>query len=553
MYSRRNFKNSEKLDTIALYTMLAFMLTVVVFVIYAHLKKHLRKNRSRATRIPSYSSVKIASEKQPQSTQSANSFKQTASSGSVNLRMETPLSPSFAIDMLTEHGRSKKTKIRRSDSNKKSTAYVQDLIRMRTSYKTSREKEIDKETKKEEEKKLQHKLEWQAELQKRKLQLSLVLRSSEFQQEPKDEKLETEATPSSSESAMIPARSVVREAKLKLHENAKYLLDFSYLQHVNSQDKMTSDFIMTLAFVYRYHLYNLARRILYDANDNNSNKAVKLRTLIVHATNKINISSSVILETQKRLRDFVSAEVAHLTQRFSYIWQGSDRTIQELVKLSGNPISHFTFETMDTLPLSRMFYQSEKTFSDSSDSPTNISIINLYAWMKQKVIPFINFLNEMSTAWDRDNPSSSNSENRYHDAIKFMIIILGNYCTRYNRTRVSHAYSMLEPKKDIAIAKITEFMSLCRKARNSLAHDIFQLGASDLSNLLLLASEIASAAAVPEIDNLDTLLSPGSGLASEALPRLSTVSELFGTSSNMQTPSPDAKAESSPALLKKNS
>lgn len=433
--------------------------------------------------------------------------------------------------------------IRRSRASNKEkqdkTTRVQDAIVMRKIIKKITKLEEQQKIEEKKQQQVEHYEQWLIEKEKRKL-ISPTTDLSPSNEDDNDSKTEISDNPQ--HATIQSKKSVVFESKKQLKESAKYLLTFAY----DEDDNALEAFVKTFAFVYRYHLYNLSRRILYRPEDNHSSQAVKLRTQVVHVASKIFISIDTILNTQRLLKEFVTAEVSQLSQRHTFIWQGSNRDIREIAKMSGTSSDHLTFESMDTLPLSKMLYAKE--IDDLSDTTANLSMTTLYTWMKHKAIPFIHFLNDQSNSMNNNHahPNNNLTHNPYSDAMKFMIIILGEYCTLEISNRMQQEFETLEPGKEISVTQLRNFLKSGRDARNALAHNIFQIDADDLLIFLQESKAISDEKLILVDEKFDTFLSPHA-YESETkkpdkdhpqTPRLSQVSGLFGQDKQMESPPP---------------
>ncbi len=273
----------------------------------------------------------------------------------------------------------------------------------------------------------------------------------------------TTSTSAGIESAEAEPVKVVKNATLDgLKNHAIFLAGFEYSESAESSLKTLSE---TFAFLFNFHRFNLCRRNIL-AHTQQSYTAAELRTMLVHLTTKVDVTPNMIAETQQRLCQFIYTDVVKLVQKRSKhpVSPNTDEKIQELSDLT--PFKQFKYSPITTLPLYQSLYESRDQINIERELPPS----DLYSWMKNTIIPLLNSL--------RLNRSAN------FDAIKWVIIILGEHCDLEERLELKHHFPEIEPDRSINRGMIDKFMCKCREIRNDLAHEISIVSDKRIDNLL---------------------------------------------------------------------
>lgn len=461
-----NRQDSEKVEKVFLVNLLMFLaIGSIIFIssIYRKTREHLKKRAAlKNSRIPKSITHPIRSTSHDVKVNKVSSKLAAITRGTLFTQMVTDES----------EPKNKSENPKTASKKDKKTSLIQRLIGQHRRDKKNREQQGEQQAAKEKaEEKRQHKEAWE-EAQK-------LTRQLEVQQS--DNEQEDEKAPIVENTSPVQKKSIFYEANKNIRNHAKFLLEFSYQSDGNAPSK-TDELIKTLVFIFHYHRYNLARRLLLtNEQDENLQRAVNLRTLIVHKANKILLEPLVILNTQNQMRTFLPSEVAHLSQRYSLGYVKSDNHFTDLVKLAGHSVNEFTFNSMESTPLYCAFINNAEQINAHEIVNDN----DFYHWMKYQVIPFLNLLEtQTNSASDNSSLSTHITKEEYFAAMKMMIIILGEYCTEDRCSRLNRNHSkIIEPET-------LNFMKLCRKLRNDLAHDILDVTEKQLLELLRLAKKV---------------------------------------------------------------
>ncbi len=293
-----------------------------------------------------------------------------------------------------------------------------------------------------------------------------------------------EETPKQNKEMLLATKERSHEAEKKLNEHASALLKISFIPSDNKAIKQ-QDMIKNLAFIYHFHRFNFARTLLQ--NQIFPDDGRQLRTLIVHATNKVTITTETIIQTQQQLKQFIV-----------------------------NDVNDVTAESMQTLPLTKAFKEIQDQLDQHPASPAQLSVIDYYQWMKNKIVPFMNLLN----AYVTNNQGDIHSINEYRAAINMLIIICGEYCAHH---QIQKFYYQLEPLGSVGFHPLYEFVKQVRGIRNKLCHDIFDVADDEINSLLQLALKINPHA---QMNACDTFLMPGAEVKLDATSMAETAEKM---------------------------
>ena len=227
--------------------------------------------------------------------------------------------------------------------------------------------------------------------------------------------------------------------------------------------------ISNLAFLYRYHLLNLALKVLIREGDD-KNQLHMVRTDIVHKIDAHLFDPGMILETKRLL---------------------SQLDLNELNELSSNKrqIDGFEItEKMVNLPLAMHL----SNVKDESWTEFNRSQLNL--WLKNTGIPLLNTL-----VAARDNCEDASD---CDDAIKMLIIILGEYCPKNDKLDENNFIPVLTGTPE-------GFLADCRGLRNFYSHKaLTDSQEQNLQNFINVYRHLNSNKFKDNCQHFDVMLSP---------------------------------------------
>lgn len=485
MNTRSLTRQNESLKSIAFFIYSAFALLILSWVIYAQAKKYFRKQASQKKELDRIRSKMI------QRPETSNADKKNPLPVQPQItKMNVSYSESALVPVTStsqyQQDKSRQSAARASKSGQKknSYAYIQDLISQRQARRDEAKRAAIDEANLKAERRAAQKIQHAQKMSSMKQAKASQRDTSSITEEPE--------RPAKTEQADLiepqtKPLSIVYEARSSLETHALYLMNFSFRADTDLHAVPFQSAIQTLAFIYHYHRYNLARRILaVRHNQEGVQNAVELRTLIVHLTNKIMITPEIIHSTQSAMREFLHTETASLIQHYSRMWRSYSQTQSSLNHLADRPVNSITFASMETLPLTKLIYHHKKDIDHLPDSPANVSSSACLLWFQQFVIPFLVEAHKQSLSPSNHISAGHVRFNEYVDAVKMMIIIAGEYC---RSTKIKKMMKHLDASKsENDPDSIMNFFTGCRMLRNRLAHDIFDIDDGDLENLLSLVS-----------------------------------------------------------------
>lgn len=339
------------------------------------------------------------------------------------------------------------------------------------------EEEAKLEAAREEEKKL-----WQEKVLKEKeaarAKAALEAEKAKIESErKKDEAVSSSPVIDSPDISASPKRSVGYEARKAMIAHSLALAKFDYDEKTQGDSLLGHPTLRTLTFLFHFHRYNLCRRILKDMIFDRE-KSVELRTLLVHTTNRINITPALIMETKAGLCQFMTREVGRVVQVHgsNHLFVRKNRELELLEKLTGVTADTFSLRTMNDLTLVKLLSESENEMNEHPSSPTKITMNDQFDWLIRRVIPLINLIN----AHDSKDKQAM---------LAMVIIIAGEYCSGESCLAMRR---YLKTRDDLPVTRsyFAKFMKLCRDIRNDLSHNIFEPEAEKIVRLLEMARTI---------------------------------------------------------------
>ena len=190
--------------------------------------------------------------------------------------------------------------------------------------------------------------------------------------------------------------------------------------------------IENLAFLYRYHLLNLALKVLAREGDAKC-KLDHIRTVLVHHADSHVLNVNIISQTRAALQQL---------------------PLDELYELSCNKMHLDAVAVKDAMvkmPLHQLLLNLPEVH------PNIFSYDDIHDWITEYAIPVINTITAIRAGYDREK------QNQCDDAIKMMIIIIGEYCPR-SRIFDVHHFTLANS------GTYAGFLLDCRILRNFYAH-----------------------------------------------------------------------------------
>lgn len=532
MFNRHESTSSSSNNLISAMVFGCFTLIVAVYVAYLTFKNRAQKKRA-PIHIPT-SKIKQAAilQRQAQLKQETTfSAPQIASSITTTKKFNnkeqatvtdtahedkktTPTvitsSPSSAVMKVKERSpKVKKTSPLNSKTLAIQAALEQKKLAKAQEKKQSEEEAVQAAIRREAEKKA-----WQEKLAKEKeearVKAELEAEKAKAAIEAKEKKAEF-ASPSSSPSIDVtPRKSVAFEAKKLMKLHALSLANFEYDNETKLGVISGQTTLCTLNFLYHFHRYNLCRRILKD-DLFDQDKAVELRTMLVHLANRVDITPALILETQTGLCQFMTREVKRVAQVYggNGLLIRNDKDVAELEILTTKKINANILMSMERLRIVELFSSSEEDINNHPASPVRIEMRDLLKWFYTKIIPLINTVNHL------DIPGKC-------EMLAMIIIVAGEYCS--SLTRNAMRYHVNKVDADTLggnAANFIKFMKLCRAIRNDFSHNIFEPDAETINSLINLSEKISTARLT--MDEIKHSLQPLDGILTAPLEKAETV------------------------------
>ncbi|VVC74808.1 hypothetical protein AQUSIP_00800 [Aquicella siphonis] len=486
MNNRYVHRQNDTRDRWTLIIYMAFVIILVASLVYTKIKKSLRRRRAQTGEIERIRN-KLKSEppsRHPEKRPQPAANTQIIASGSTSSKTESFL-PAPSRPQLKTGKPASRVKDTRHDKN--SQAYIQAVIQERQALKAaSRQEAIDEAARKARLQAERSKLHLQRLSEKKQLktQSGTDIHAAETRAPEKTE------TVKKRETAHQKPLSIHNEAKSGLEKHALYLLSFTFDSNQNAPASHFQRTVKTLAFLYHFHRYNLARRILYSSRDPEIKDAVQLRTLLVHLSNKVNIDADLVMKTQASMREFLHTETARLRQQHTHLWRPTNRIQEALNKLASLPLYTITFACMENLPLTRILYQHGAEIDQLENSCQKVSSSACSLWFQQYAIPFMVEAYRLSTSSSHFSLEGM-VYNEFMAAVKMMIILAGEYCPHGKIKNLLAHFDSKDLEEEASRDQIRDYFLLCHKLRNELAHNIFEIGEDELDTLLKLASGIS--------------------------------------------------------------
>jgi len=236
--------------------------------------------------------------------------------------------------------------------------------------------------------------------------------------------------------------------------------------------------INNLAFLYRYHLLNLALRGLMVEGDSNKSKLESIRAVLVHGADYHLFDPELMRNTQESIAQLNLNELNTI---------GQEQLGKKKTKLEGSEIG----QQMLQIPM----YEHMANI-DKKDLPA-IKKEKIDNWIKNEAIPVLNAISQI-----HDQSINDKQRETCNHALKMLIIMVGEYGPKRGKFD-EDKFSVSES------SDFKAFMSDCNQMRNFYAHFcLVDSQEQNFNKLIYTARKINDKSVAFDYDDVNDLLSP---------------------------------------------